>query len=85
MCQLEHKILPPHNEFIQLKPNTCLKQTHYLDKLEDDLPTQKNDSHPILVVCGDDQITHCFQDRGNTATYTPLVFFSTCISLFIQI
>ena len=29
-CQLQHKTLPPHIEFMQLKPNTALKQIHNL-------------------------------------------------------
>ena len=39
MCQLQQKTLPRHNNFIQLKPNTSLKQIYYLVKHV--LPTQK--------------------------------------------
>ena len=28
-CQLRHKTLPPHIEFVQLKPNNTLKQIKY--------------------------------------------------------
>ena len=79
MCQLQHKQLPPHIEFIQLKPKNCLQQIHYLVELEDVLPTQKNVSHPTVVVCGDDQITLCIQDKGNTNHFT---LFSKTIFLF---
>ena len=41
ICHLQHKILPAHFDFIQLKPNISLKQIHYLVKHEDVLPTQK--------------------------------------------
>ena len=48
-CQLHHKTLPPHIDFLQLKQNNILKPIHYLVKHEDVLPTQKNDSHLILA------------------------------------
>ena len=76
MCQLQHKTLPPHNEIIQLKPNFSFKQFHYLVKHEDALPTQKIDSHPILVDYGDDQFTLGKLDKCNTVTCTPLDSFS---------
>ena len=40
-CQLQHKTLPPHIDFLQLKHNNILKPIHYLVKHEDVLPTQK--------------------------------------------
>ena len=40
-CQLQHKILPPHIDFLQLKNDNILKPIHYLIKHEDVLPTQK--------------------------------------------
>ena len=33
MSQLQHRTLPPHIEGMQLKPETTLKQIHYLVKL----------------------------------------------------
>ena len=39
--QLQHKTLPPHIDFLQLKQNNILKPIHYLVKHEDVLPTQK--------------------------------------------
>ena len=35
LCQLQHKTVPPHIEFIQLKTNNSLKRIHYLFKHED--------------------------------------------------
>ena len=40
ICQLLHKTLPPHIDFLQLK-NNILKPIHHLVKHEDILPTQK--------------------------------------------
>ena len=40
-CQLRHKTLPPHIDFLQLKNDNILKPIHYLVKHEDVLPTQK--------------------------------------------
>ena len=40
-CQLQHKTLPPHIDFLQLKQYNILKPIHYLVKHEDVLPTQK--------------------------------------------
>ena len=57
ICQLGHKTLPPHTDFIQLTPNISLKQIHYYVKHEDVLPIQKNVSHPILVEYGNDQFS----------------------------
>ena len=39
VCHLHRKTLPPHNEFMQLKPDNALKQNHYLVKHEDVFPT----------------------------------------------
>ena len=39
-CQLQHKTLPPHIDFLQLKNDNILKPIHYLVKHEDVLPTQ---------------------------------------------
>ena len=75
-CQLHHKTLPPHIDFLQLKQNNILKPIHYLVKHEDVLPTQKNDSHLILADYGDDQFTLRIQDKGNVVKYTPLDSFS---------
>ena len=75
-CQLQHKTLPPHIDFLQLKNDNILKPILYLVKHEDVLPTQKNDSHLILVDYGDDQFTICIQDKGNIVKYTPLDSFS---------
>ena len=41
MCQLQHKTLPPHIQFMQLKPDNALKQLNYLVKQGDVLPSQK--------------------------------------------
>ena len=41
MCQLQHKTLPPHIEFMQLKPTNTLNQIDYLVKHEDVFRTQK--------------------------------------------
>ena len=38
-CQLQHKTLPPHIDFLQLKNDNILKPIHYLIKHEDVLPT----------------------------------------------
>ena len=75
-CQLQHKTLPPHIDFLQLKNNNILQPIHYLVKHEDVLPTQKNDSHLILADYGDDQFTLRIQDKGNVVKYTPLDSFS---------
>ena len=75
-CQLQHKTLPPHFDFLQLKNDNILKPIHYLIKHEDVLPTQKNDSHLILADYGDDQFTLRIQDKGNIVKYTPLDSFS---------
>ena len=76
ICQLQHKTLPPHIDFTEFKPNNSLKQIQYLVEHEDVLPTQKNDSHPILVDYSDDQFTLRILDKCNTVTYTPLESFS---------
>ena len=75
-CQLQHKTLPPHIDFLQLKNNNILKPIHYVVKHEDVLPTQKNDSHLTLADYGDDQFTLRIQDKGNIVKYTPLDSFS---------
>ena len=75
-CQLQHKTLPPHIDFLQLKNDNILKPIHYLIKHEDILPTQKNDSHLILADYGDDQFTLRIQDKGNVVKYTLLDSFS---------
>ena len=75
-CQLQHKTLPPHIDFLQLKNDNILKPNHYLIKHEDVLPTQKNDSHLILADYGDDQFTLRIQDKGNVVKYIPLDSFS---------
>ena len=73
MCQLQHKCLPPHIEFIQLKPKNSVKQTLLNIKMSDKL---KNDSHPILVAYGDDQFALRILDKGNSVIYTPVDSFS---------
>ena len=40
-CHLQHKALPLHIDFLQIKPNNYLKLIHYLVKHEDVLTTQK--------------------------------------------
>ena len=70
--QLQHKTLPPHFDFLQYKNDNILKPIHDLVKHEDVLPTQKSDSHLILIDSGDDQFTLRIHDKGNTVTYTPL-------------
>ena len=82
-CQLQHKTLPPHIDFLQLKNNNILQPIHYLVKHEDVLPTQKNDSHLILADYGDDQFTLRIQDKGNVVKYTPLDSFSFQSVFFI--
>ena len=74
--QLKHKTLPPHIQFVQLNPNNTLEETHYLVQHEEVLPTQKNDSHPILVDNGSKQYTLRIHDSGNDVTVTPLNSFS---------
>ena len=39
--QLQHKVILPHIDFFQLKPNNSLKQIHYLVIHKEVLPTQK--------------------------------------------
>ena len=46
--QLQHKQLPPENDFALLE-NGTLKPVHYLFKHEEIPPHQKHDSHPIMV------------------------------------
>ena len=75
-CQLQHKTIPPHIDFLQLKNNNILKPIHYLVKHEDVLPIQNNDSHLILADYGDDQLTLRIQDKGNIVKNTPLDCFS---------
>ena len=74
--QLKHKTLPPHIEFVQLNPNNTLEETHYLVQHEEVLPTQKNDSHPIVVDYSLKQYTLRIHDSGNDVTSTPLNSFS---------
>ena len=84
-CQLQHKTLPPHIDFLQLKNDNILKPIHYLIKHEDVLPTQKHDSHLILADYGDDQFTLRIQDKGNVVKYTPLDPFSfQAVSSFLN-
>ena len=87
MCQLQHRTLPIRINFIRLKPpNNSLKQIHYLLKHGDVVPTQKKDSHPILVDYGEDQFTLRVLDKGNTVRYTPLDSFSfNSVSSFLII
>ena len=40
-CHFQHKTLPPHIDFLQLKQSNILKPIHCLVKHEDVLPTQK--------------------------------------------
>ena len=75
-CHFQHKTLPPRIDFLQLKNDNILKPIHYLIIHEDVLPTQKNDSHLILVDYYDNQFTLRIQDKGNIVEYTPLDFFS---------
>ena len=75
-CQLQHKTLPPHIEFAQVTPNNTLTEFHYLAQHEEILPTQKNDSHPILADYGSQKYTLRNNDNGNTFKYTPLDSFS---------
>ena len=75
-CQLQHKTLPPHIDFLQLKNDIILKPIHYPIKHEDVLPTHKIDSHLILADYGDDQFTLRIQDKGIVVKYTPLDSFS---------
>ena len=84
MCQFQHKKLPPHIDFMQLKLNNTLKQIHNSVKHEDVLSTQKNDSHPMLVdYC--DQFTLRNQDKGKTVTDAPPDFFSfQSVSFFLN-
>ena len=35
------------------------------------LPTQKNDSHPIIVDYGDDQFTLRIQEKSKPVTFNP--------------
>ena len=84
-CQLQHKTLPPHIDFLQLKNDNILKPIHYFVKHEDVCtPYTKNDSHLILVDYGHDQFTLRIQDKGNIVKYTPLdsFFFQSVSHLF---
>ena len=74
--QLKHKTLPPHIQFAQINPNNTLEEIHYLVQHEEVLPTQKNDSHPILVDNGTQQYTIRIHDSGNNVTTNPLTSFS---------
>ena len=74
--QLKHKTLPPHIQFAQINPNNTLEEIHYLVQHEEVLPTQKNDSHPILVDNGTQQYTIRIHDSGNNVTTKPLTSFS---------
>ena len=42
-----------------------MKPVHYLVKLEEVLPYQKHDSHPILVYYGTDQDSIRINDKGS--------------------
>ena len=79
-CQLQHKTLPPHINFLQLKNDNILKPIHYSVKHEDVLHTQKNDSLIILVDYGDDQFTLRIQDNEKILLNIPLLI----LSLFNQ-
>ena len=71
-CQLQHKTLPPYIELAHITPNNTLTEIHYLVQHEEILPTQKNDSHPILADYGSQKWTLRINDNGITITYTPL-------------
>ena len=73
--QLKHKQLPPQIDFALLQDNT-LKPVHYLIKLEEILPHQKHDSHPILADYGTDQFAIRINDKGNDIVVKPLQSFS---------
>ena len=80
--QLKHKQLPPQIDFALLQYGT-LKHVHYLIKLEEILPHQKHDSHPILADCGTDQISIRINDKGNDIVVKPSQSFSfKSITLF---
>ena len=73
--QLKHKQLPPQIDFALLQNNT-LKPVHYLIKHEENLPHQKDDSHPILADYGTDQFSIRINDKGNDIVVKPLQPFS---------
>ena len=57
ICQIQHKTVPIHIDFIELKPSNSLNQIHYLVTHEVVLLTERNFAHPILVDYSDDQFT----------------------------
>ena len=73
--QVKHKQLPPQIDFALLQ-NGTLKPVRYLIKLEEILPHQKYDSHPILADYGTDQFSVRINDKGNDIIVKRLPSFS---------
>ena len=72
--QLKHK-LPPQKDFALLQNNT-VTPVHYSIQLEEILPQQKHDSHPILADHGTDQFRIRVNDKGNDIIVELLDSFS---------
>ena len=72
---LKHKQLPPQIDFAVLQDDSTLKPVHYLIKHEEDLPHQKNDSHPIFAEYGTDQFSIRINDKENYIIVKPLTSF----------
>ena len=64
LSQLKHKQLPSQVDFAILQNNT-LTPVHYLNKHEEVLPHQKQDSHLILADYGTDHFSIRINDKGN--------------------
>ena len=73
--ELKHKQLPPQIDFALLQ-NGTLKPVHYLNKHEEILPHQKQDSRPILADYCTDQFSFRINDKGNDIVVKPLQSFS---------
>ena len=69
--QLRHKQLPPQIDFSIMKDNQ-LKPVNYLVKHEEIECNQKNDCHPILADCGDDQFSIRINNKGEDIHIKPL-------------
>ena len=76
LCQLQHKPLPPHFEFVQPKPKNVIKKYITLLTMKMFYQLKKKYSHPTLVEYGDDQFTLRILDKSSTVTNTPLDSFS---------
>ena len=71
--KLSHKHIPPQISFYnQFSSNDTPTPVHYLIQHENVLPTESNNSFPILGDDGTDQFTLRINDHGNDIQISPL-------------